>query len=231
MIKFSIVVPVYNEAKNIKLLIPEIEKYIDLNINELIIVDDGSNDNTQDVLKSFKNIKVINNKKNYGQSYSIKNGIINSNNNLIVTMDGDRQNHPKDINKLVELYYLHKEVFLIGGIRKKRQDNFIKILSSRIANYVRMIILKDQCPDTGCSLKVFDKKIFLLFPFFNGIHRFLPALFSGFGFKTMFVQVSHHKREFGVSKYGTFDRLYKGIIDLIKVKKIIKEKKNDNKLH
>ena len=91
---------------------------------------------------------------------------------------------------------------------------------------LKMAILNDNCRDTGCSLKVFDKKIFLSFPFFDGIHRFLPALFSGFNHKTTFVDVDHRSRKFGKSKYGTIDRLYRGVKDIIKVKKIIKNNKN-----
>ena len=110
---------------------------------------------------------------------------------------------------------------MVGGIRKKRQDSFIKILSSKIANYIRSKILNDNCKDTGCSLKVFSKNIFLEFPYFDGIHRFLPALFKGYGHKTDFINVNHRVRKYGKSKYGTIDRLFRGIRDIIKVKNII----------
>ena len=99
----------------------------------------------------------------------------------------------------------------------------VKVLSSRVANYIRRSILKDNCSDTGCSLKVFDKKTFLKFPFFDGMHRFLPALFSGCGKKTFFIDVDHRPRKYGFSKYGTFGRAFRGIVDLIKVAKIIKK--------
>ena len=98
----------------------------------------------------------------------------------------------------------------------------MKLISSKIANQFRSLILKDGCVDTGCSLKVFDKEIFLTFPFFDGIHRFLPSLFKGFGKNTLFIDVDHRPRISGISKYGTFDRLYKGILDIIRVKKIIR---------
>ena len=101
----------------------------------------------------------------------------------------------------------------------------IKLISSNIANQIRSLILKDDCVDTGCSLKVFDKEIFLSFPFFDGLHRFLPALFKGFGKNTLFINVDHRPRISGISKYGTFDRLYKGILDIIRVKKIIRNNK------
>ena len=125
-------------------------------------------------------------------------------------------------------YFQNKSVKMVGGIRKNRKDSSIKILSSKIANYIRMKILNDNCQDTGCSLKIFDKKIFLKFPYFNGIHRFIPALFSGQGYETAFINVSHRARTTGISKYGTIDRLFKGILDVYKVKKIINQKGFDD---
>ena len=113
---------------------------------------------------------------------------------------------------------------LIGGIRRNRKDNFTKIISSKIANSIRSRILNDECIDTGCALKIFDKKIFLSFPFFDGVHRFLPALFKGYGYETLFIDVNHRKRNHGISKYGTMNRLFAGIRDIIKVKKILKTK-------
>ena len=224
---FSLVIPIYNEAKNIGQLIKDINKNIDLNNNEIVIIDDGSTDETQKVLtqyNSIKNLKIIKNSTNLGQSYSVREGVINSNHNIIVTMDGDGQNHPKDISKLINLYLNNESVYLVGGIRHKRRDSLLKILSSKIANNIRMFFLNDKCPDTGCSLKVFDKNIFLKFPYFDGMHRFLPALFVGFGYKTLFTDVSHFKRQYGSSKYGTFDRLFKGVRDIIIVKRILKRK-------
>ena len=100
-------------------------------------------------------------------------------------------------------------------------DSYIKILSSKIANLVRSSILNDDCPDTGCSLKVFDRDIFLELPYFDSIHRFIPALFKGYGCKTVFKTVDHRPRLSGKSKYGTLDRLFKGIFDLVRVKIII----------
>ena len=116
---------------------------------------------------------------------------------------------------------------MLGCIRVKRKDTTIKIISSKVANYIRQLILKDDCVDTGCSLKIFDKEIFLLFPFFTGLHRFLPALFKAHGCKTKFENVDHRKRNKGVSKYGVYNRVFRGIIDIIKVLNIIKNIKND----
>ena len=226
---FSIVIPVYNESTNIEKLVPEIfnsltkyQKY------ELILINDGSNDNTMEVIAKIKknySLLLINNETNKGQSFSIWTGIKKSNYNTIVTLDGDGQNNPNDIPKLLDEYFSKKLYSLIGGIRKNRKDNFLKLISSKIANQIRSFILKDNCVDTGCSLKVFDKEIFLTFPFFDGLHRFLPALFKGFGKNTLFINVDHRPRISGISKYGTFDRLYKGILDIIRVKKIIRNNK------
>ena len=226
---FSIIIPVFNEEQNLITLIKEIKLSLkSYNEYELIFVNDFSTDNTLSILKKQKkifNFKIINNKTNLGQSFSILNGIKNSNYNTIITLDGDGQNNPKDIPTLLEFYNKTKDASLVGGIRYKRRDNIIKIISSRLANFVRSKILKDGCKDTGCSLKVFDKNIFLKFEYFDGMHRFIPALFKGFGYNTYFLNVDHRKRKYGTSKYGTFLRLVNGIRDMIKVKKMINKNK------
>ena len=219
---FSIIIPIYNESDNIENLLNELlynlKEYKDY---EIILVNDCSTDNTFEVLSNIKNknIKIINNSKNHGQSYSIHKGILNSIYNIIITIDGDGQNDPADIPNILDNYLSFEEFRLVGGIRIKRMDSFIKVISSKIANGIRSKILNDNCRDTGCSLKVFDKQIFLSFPFFDGMHRY--------GYKTMFIDVNHRKRKFGVSKYGTMNRLFKGIRDIIKVRKILKFKNYD----
>tara|TARA_Y100001970_G_C13940132_1_gene702748 strand:+ start:95 stop:781 length:687 start_codon:yes stop_codon:yes gene_type:complete len=224
---FSIVVPIFNESENIKFLLEEIRESLNqYKSYEIVVVNDASTDDTLEILKSEKNkfLKIINNNTNNGQSYSIHKGIENTSNKIIITLDGDGQNDPADIPKLLDIYNSNNNIKLIGGIRIKRQDTYIKIISSKLANSIRSKILDDQCKDTGCSLKIFDKDIFLNFPYFNGIHRFLPALFKGYGYSTKFVEVNHRKRKYGVSKYGTINRLFIGIRDILKVKKIIKNK-------
>ena len=231
MINFSIVIPIYNEEKNLINLIEEINLYLkDYTVFEIIIVNDGSTDNTLEIIKKIStkySIKLRNNKINRGQSFALMDGVTASKYKTIVTLDGDGQNHPKNIPALVEKYFNDKNLYLVGGIRIKRKDTLIKIISSKIANKFRSLILKDNCNDTGCSLKVFDRDSFIEFHFFDGIHRFLPALFSGFGKKTFFINVDHRPRIHGVSKYGTFGRLFRGIRDLIKVVKIIKKFKRN----
>ncbi len=224
---FSIVIPLYNEEKNILNLLNEINNLSDLYKNyEIILVDDCSNDNTLKVISSVENnkIKILKNTKNFGQSYSIEKGVANSSNKIIVTLDGDGQNDPSDIPKLMDFYLSNNEIKLIGGIRKKRKDSFIKIVSSRLANFIRSRILNDDCVDTGCSLKIFDKEIFMSLTYFDGIHRFLPALFKGHGYKTSFINVNHRERKYGISKYGTINRLVRGIRDMIKVRNTIRKR-------
>ena len=229
MINFSIIIPAFNEIENLKILIPEIynslkNEYYNF---ELIIVDDGSTDNTYKILDNLKPrfpMNILKNKFNVGQSHSIINGIKISKNDIIVTMDGDCQNDPFDIPALLNLYVKKPNLKLVGGIRLNRKDSFSKKIASKFANRIRSVILNDGCVDTGCSLKVFDKNIFLKFPYFNGIHRFLPALFKGYGYRTDFIEVNHRIRKYGYSKYGTFFRLIRGIIDMFKVINIIKNK-------
>jgi dolichol-phosphate mannosyltransferase len=227
---FSIVIPIFNEAQNLKKLIREINNsLVNYQDYEIIFINDASTDSTIQIINDLKkqnNIIFLNNSINRGQSFSILKGIRESKNEIIITIDGDGQNNPKDIPKLLEYYLSNKNVSLVGGVRKKRIDSYIKVFSSKIANNVRSKILKDDCSDTGCSLKVFTRSAFLEFPYFDGIHRFLPALFKGFNFKCYFINVDHRARENGISKYGTIDRLYKGIIDILKVRKIIIDFKN-----
>ena len=230
MKKISVVIPIYNEQDNIVSLIEEIKLHLSNKfIFEIIIVDDCSTD------LSYKNIKnnkehndviVLKNKKNMGQSYSIHYGIKFSKFKNIVTLDGDGQNPPKDIQKIAKCFFSNK-FELVGGLRLNRKDTYIKKVSSKIANKVRSSILKDNCLDTGCSLKIFNKDFFLKLPYFNGMHRFLPALFLAHGGNTFFVEVEHRIRLKGKSKYGIFDRLVRGIKDLIKVLYLINKIKNE----
>ena len=111
---------------------------------------------------------------------------------------------------------------MIGGLRSKRKDSIVKILSSKFANSIRKLILNDKCDDTGCSLKIFNKHEFLKLPYFNGMHRFLPALFIALNNRNLFVKVNHRYRIYGSSNYGTLDRLFRGIIDIFRVLVIIR---------
>ncbi len=220
----SIVIPCFNEEDNVINLVQEIDKYINSYEFEIIVINDASNDNTKKkiniLMKKYSNLRLLSNSHNMGQSFSIIRGIKNSKYMNIITLDGDGQNHPKDIPMMINNYFTGN-YDLVSGIRKKRKDKLIKIISSKIANKIRSFILKDDCEDTGCSLKIFKKKVFLSFPEFDGIHRFIPALFKAKDKKIKFVIVHHRKRKYGKSNYGTLDRAFKGIKDIFKVLKII----------
>lgn len=229
MKSFSIVIPIYNEEENIIHLIDEIYSinFLDY-VFEIVVVDDNSSDNSYNLLKKIKlkhkTFRLIQHKKNLGQSFALKTGINSSLYDNIVTIDGDGQNDPYDILLLCDHYFKQDSKFkLVGGVRKNRKDNILKKYSSLLANSIRKKIFNDNCDDTGCSLKIFNKEIFLSFPFFKGIHRFLPALFVGYGYQTFFLNVNHRKRLHGISKYGTLDRLIQGVIDIVRVKLIIKK--------
>ncbi len=230
MFNFSIVIPIFNEEKNIGNLLDEIFKIDESKYNfEVIVVDDFSSDNSNKQLKIFlnkKNFILIKNKSNKGQSFSLNIGYENARSETIVTLDGDGQNDPKDIPKLVDIYF-SSDVKLVSGIRVKRNDSFTKIISSKIANFIRDLFLKDGCPDTGCGLKVMNRKILKEFKYFNGIHRFYPSLFVGHGYKCSYHPVNHRKRTFGKSKYNNLDRAIRGIRDLFKVYKYINKIKYD----
>tara|TARA_B100001057_G_scaffold499215_1_gene609031 strand:- start:1579 stop:2274 length:696 start_codon:yes stop_codon:yes gene_type:complete len=228
----SLIIPVFNEEFNLNIFFDEIlTSGVYENVKEIIFVDDCSIDGSVTIIKKLTNkynkVVVKINDINRGQSYSIYNGILISNYDIIATIDSDGQNIPEDLFKLIKLFKSHK-YDLVSGIRKIRNDSLIKRISSKIANRYRMFILKDSCKDTGCSLKIFKKSIFLKFKYFNGIHRFIPSLFECNGFKVNYTKVGHRARMYGFSNYGTYKRMINGIIDTYKVKKIISNfNKND----
>ncbi|KTD21377.1 glycosyltransferase family 2 protein [Legionella londiniensis] len=222
----SIIIPVYNEVDNVSRLYQEIEAVLTkLPLDyEVIFVDDGSTDGTRERLqhltRQYQNLQVVSHKKNYGQSAALLTGARAARHLLLVTMDGDGQNDPADIPLLLE--NLTDLNTIVLGNRKKRDDSLLRILSSRIGNGIRQKLLHDDCPDTGCSLKLFTREAFLSLPHFNHMHRFLPALFKRAGYKLINVQVNHRPRSFGVSKYGVMNRLFVGIHDLIGMRWLLK---------
>ena len=142
---------------------------------------------------------------------------------IICTLDGDGQNNPKDIIKLHSKYLNSDNLYLVSGYRNKRKDKLNKILASKIANLIRRLFLGDTCPDTGCSIKIFDKNIFLSFPFFDGLHRFISPIFELLNYDVCYLKVDHRRRLYGISKYNNINRALKGIKDMIYVKKEIKK--------
>jgi len=221
----SVVVPVHNEVENIEPLIAEIMATLEgVERYEIIYINDCSRDSTLERLTSldqkFKVLRVLTHQKRSGQSAAIRTGVKAARGDLIATLDGDGQNDPEDIPKLLKAYREQAVAdarILIAGFRARRQDSFIKRLSSKIANGIRSSLLGDATPDTGCGLKIFRREDFLDLPGFDHMHRFLPALMIRNGGQVISVEVSHRPRERGKSKYGTLDRLWVGITDLIGV--------------
>ena len=221
----SEVVPVKNEEENISPLVDEICAALDGSCQyEIVYVDDGSSDETWERLvalsQGLSQLKSIRLRKSYGQSNAIHTGVKAARSSLIVTLDGDGQNDPADIPKLVEVFKTPdrpSDLHLVIGHRLKRRDSWVKRASARVANGVRGYLLKDRTPDTGCGLKLFPREIFLGLPFFDHMHRFLPALILRSGGAVVSVEVNHRPRKYGRSHYGIWDRLWVGIVDLFGV--------------
>jgi dolichol-phosphate mannosyltransferase len=217
--QLSVVVPVRNEQDNVASLIAEIDAALKIE-HEIVYVDDGSTDATFEKLKTLQNqyqqLRVIRHETSCGQSTAVRTGVKFAKYDWVATLDGDGQNDPVDILKL--LAALTTGIDLVGGNRRaSRRDTWIKRMSSVIANGVRSRMLKDDTPDTGCGLKLFKREAFLDLPYFDHMHRFLPALIKRQGGKIISVPVSHRNREHGKSNYGTLDRLLVGIVDLFGV--------------
>ena len=217
--------PVRNEAENLAALLGEIVQALDgLYEYEILYVDDGSTDGTLSRLtalrRSFPPLRVLRHLQACGQSTALVNGIRAARGKTIATLDGDGQNDPADIPRLMdalrELECGNSKAMVVG-YRKRRRDTGWRNFSSRLANAVRGSLLGDHTPDTGCGLKVFSRELFLLLPYFDHMHRFLPALVRRAGGKVVSVEVNHRPRLHGVSKYGTWLRLWVGIVDIIGV--------------
>lgn len=223
--RLSVVVPVKNEADNVEPLIREIHAVLQgLHAFEIVYVDDGSTDETPRILRhlcaEFAMLRVLRHRTSCGQSTAIRTGVKAAQHPWIVTLDGDGQNDPADIPALLaalEQPGRPSNLWMVAGWRKKRNDTWLRRLSSRIANGVRGRLLKDHTPDTGCGLKVFSREVFLDLPYFDHMHRFLPALVMRAGGAVMSVAVNHRPRTRGTSKYGLNNRLWVGIVDILGV--------------
>jgi len=223
-LELSVVIPVYNEECSIESLLQEVHDALHGKQDfEIIVVDDGSCDQTVQVLKQYSQeipeIKIIRHQRNFGQTAAILSGVKAAGAVWIATLDGDGQNDPADIEYLMEKVITRRDGqnLLIAGMRKERHDSWLRRISSRIANSVRQALLHDECPDTGCGLKVFERNAFLRLPKFDHMHRFLPALFKLNGGTVINVEVSHRPRTHGISKYGVLNRFWVGVIDLVGV--------------
>ena len=233
----SVVIPVRNEAPNIAPLVAEIRAALDGALDyEIVYVDDGSSDDTAaaigKIARAFPRLRLVRHTRSYGQSAAVRSGVKAARAPWIATLDGDGQNDPADIPRLWELALTAPPLppLLVAGHRQRRQDSALKRVSSRIANRVRARLLQDGTPDTGCGLKLFRRDVFLDLPFFDHIHRFLPALVQRQGGRVVSVVVNHRPRERGTSNYGTFDRLWVGITDLFGVMWLQRRAKNPEML-
>ena len=224
--ELSIVVPVRDEADNVAPLIAEIEAALTgVCAFEILYVDDGSRDATAERLRAVRaanpRLRIIRHKESCGQSQAVATGVKAARAPIVATIDGDGQNDPADIPNLLNRLRAEpieaRDRLLVAGQRKKRRDSATKRFSSRIANAVRARMLGDDTPDTGCGLKIFTRAAFLDMPRFDHMHRFLPALMIRQGGRVVSVPVNHRPRERGHSKYGMWDRLWVGIVDLFGV--------------
>ena len=219
----SVVVPVCNEEPNVAPLAAEVAAALRGRARfELIFVDDGSTDGTAAAVRAARitvpEIRLLRHPRRSGQSRALVTGVRAARHDWIATLDGDGQNDPADLPRLVEAALLDDDVRLVMGNRVTRRDTWLRRLQSRVANGVRGRLLHDATPDTGCGIKVAHRPTFLELPVFDHMHRFLPALFQRHGARVVSVAVSHRPRTRGQSKYGLFDRLWVGIVDLFGVR-------------
>jgi glycosyltransferase involved in cell wall biosynthesis len=227
----SIVVPVRNEAGNIGPLIAEIAAALDGQWDyEIIYVNDGSTDATAErigaLMMTRGNLRHIRHAQSCGQSAAVRSGVRAARSSIVATLDGDGQNNPAFLPQLITAIERGNGlVGLAAGQRIGRKDTGFKRWQSRVANRVRNAVLKDGTRDTGCGLKAFRRDVFLSLPYFDGLHRFLPALVRREGYDIAYVDVIDRPRHTGVSNYGFFDRLWVGIMDMLGVWWLIRRKR------
>jgi len=223
----SIVVPVYNEKNNLEILTSEIREAMKEigKRYEIIYVDDGSTDSSSDTIKKLaqeiEEVRGIHFVKNCGQTAAFDAGFKGARGEIIVTMDADLQNDPKDIPALLEQMKDHDAAV---GWRHERRDNFIRRASSKIANSIRNKLSGDSILDTGCSLKVFKSKCIKSVKLYKGMHRFFPTLLRMEGYSVVEVKVKHRPRMYGEAKYGIRNRILRGLTDLLAVRWMKKRK-------
>jgi len=222
MPEISVVVPVHDEEGAAGPLAEEIAAALSGTDHEIVFVDDASRDRTRQELTALKErlpqLRVLAHRRNAGQSRAVRTGVLAARGDIVVTLDGDGQNDPADAPKLIaRLKAGDGRLALVGGQRLKRQDTAAKRWASRTANGIRKRLLKDQADDTGCGLKAFRRDAFLRLPYFDHMHRYLPALMLREGYAVAFEDVSHRARTTGRSKYTNLGRLWASLSDLLGV--------------
>jgi glycosyltransferase involved in cell wall biosynthesis len=223
----SVVVPMKNESGNIAPLVAEIAAALEGRAFEIVCVNDGSTDATEQELRALMRehawLRQIRHKSSCGQSAAIRTGVATARAELVVTMDGDGQNDPAFIPALLGAFG-SPQIGMVAGQRVGRKASGFKRLQSRVANAIRGAVLKDGTRDTGCGLKAFRRDLFLSLPYFDGLHRFLPALVRREGLDIAYVEVVDRPRRHGTSNYGFWDRLWLGLVDLFGVWWLIRRK-------
>lgn len=216
-VDISVVAPVFNEEGNLEKLTEEIDAAIRPlgRSHEIIFVDDKSTDSSLDVLRKLKqthpHVRILRHGINSGESASSLTGMAHAHGGIIITIDADLQNDPADIPLLLE--HLADDVAAVCGVRRKREDDWVKRLSSRTANAFRNTVTGDRIADAGCTYRAIRRDALRDIPVFNGLHRFLPTLLRMQGFKVVEVRVNHRPRTAGVSKYGVGNRTWRGLVD------------------
>lgn len=223
-VALSVVVPLKDEAENVAPLAREIVAAVGRDNVELLFIDDGSSDDTLarllDMKLEFPSLRIIRHSRNAGQSRALRTGVRAARAGIVVTLDGDGQNDPADIAKVLAPFHAAGDAARIGmvsGIRVRRRDSIVKRLASRLANRFRRWMLNDSATDIGCGLKAFRRDVYLALPYFDHMHRYLAALVQREGYDVRFVAVGHRRRMHGKSKYGVWDRLVVGLHDIFGV--------------
>lgn len=237
VLDISVVVPVHNESGAIEQLVQEISDALQGYAFEIIVVDDLSKDNTLQVLRAakakFPQLRVFAHQYNAGQSAAIISGVREARALIIGTLDGDGQNDPKDLPKLLRTLTridAQNNLAMVAGMRLKRQDSNAKKYASKIANAVRQFLLNDDAIDSGCGIKVVKRDVFLMLPYFDHMHRYMAALIKQSGRSVEFLEVHHRARETGASKYTNFGRLIAALSDLFGVIWLGTRRRNSGKL-
>jgi glycosyltransferase involved in cell wall biosynthesis len=217
----SVVVPVYNEEENLPVLIPQIVKVLKAlgKTYEMIFVDDGSKDHSRRLLKEmvlqYPQMRILGFKKNCGETAAGAAGLKEARGGIVITIDADLQNDPEDIPRMLD--YL-KEYDMVTGWRQKREDSWVKRITSKIANGIRNSLSGEEIQDSGCTFRAYKRECLQEIKLYKGMHRFLPTLVKMEGYRVIEIPIAHHPRKFGVSKYTTWNRMWRAFIDLLAVK-------------
>lgn len=221
MIKYSVIIPVYNEEASLLFLFASIKNTMDkLDLDsEIIFVNDGSQDNSYQILRDIDThgarLIIVDLEKHYGKSAALQAGFDNAEGEVIITMDGDLQNDPEDIPKLLDK--MKEGLDVVCGWRYQRNDPWLKIWSAKIACAVRKIIVRENIHDVGCAFRVFNKKCFKNVHLSGGLHRFFTLIMLKLGYRIGEVKIRHHSRKFGKTKYNVWNRLFEVTKDLISI--------------